>query len=66
MKITVEVQGKVHRVEIEPPATIEQVLRRIGIRPSEFITVLNGEIVTELELLKDRDKIKLLKVWSGG
>lgn len=66
MKVVLEVQGKTRHLELEAPVTIEQALHKIGVRPSEFITVLNGEIVTELEPLKDGDKIKLLKVWSGG
>ncbi|MBR9679888.1 MAG: MoaD/ThiS family protein, partial [Candidatus Altiarchaeota archaeon] len=62
----IEYKDKRHKLELAQGASIEQALRKIGYNPAEFITVLNNVIVTELEELSDGDKVKLLKVWSGG
>ncbi len=46
--------------------TIGELLKLLQVNPEAVITVRNREVVTEQELLKDKDKVELLSVISGG
>ncbi len=47
-------------------STVSDLLKQIKINPETVIPVRNGEALTEQEILKDKDKIELLSVISGG
>lgn len=46
--------------------TVGELLKLLKVNPEAVITVRNREVVTEQELLKDKDKVELLSVISGG
>ncbi len=46
--------------------TVLELLRHIQINPETVIVVRNNEVLTEKDLLQDKDKIELLSVISGG
>lgn len=46
--------------------TVLELLRQVQINPETVIVVREGEVITEKEILKDKDKIELLSVISGG
>ncbi|MFW5902826.1 MAG: MoaD/ThiS family protein [archaeon] len=46
--------------------TINELLEEIGINPVTHVVSLNGEVAVEDEELKERDKLKIQRVVSGG
>ncbi|MDO8655801.1 MAG: MoaD/ThiS family protein [Nanoarchaeota archaeon] len=45
---------------------VSDLLKEMNINPETVIVVRDGEVITEKEILKDKDKIELLSVISGG
>ena len=46
--------------------TVRELMKSLKLSPENFVISKNGEIVLEDEKLKDKDKIKLFPVISGG
>ncbi|MEK6826345.1 MAG: MoaD/ThiS family protein [Nanoarchaeota archaeon] len=46
--------------------TIPEIFEKLKLNPHTIIIVKNNELVTEDEPLREKDKIKLLSVISGG
>ena len=46
--------------------TIKEIFERLEISSDEYIIVRNSELITESAKLKEKDKLKLLSVISGG
>jgi thiamine biosynthesis protein ThiS len=61
MKILVD--GK--EVEIAG-SKVSDMFEELGMNPEIFLVKRNDEIIHEYELLKENDKIELIKVISGG
>lgn len=53
-------------LDLEENSRVEDLLKTLGINPSEVVPVKNGVIVTEKEPLREEDEVKLLSVVSGG
>lgn len=62
--IELEIRGKKKKLKKE--ATVGKLLEKQKIRSDDFVISINGKIVLEDEKLKDKDKIKLYPVISGG
>ncbi|GAB1472176.1 hypothetical protein MASR2M66_30540 [Chloroflexota bacterium] len=52
--------------EVKPGMALLDALKKCGILPESIIATRDGELMTEDELLKDGDVIKLIAVISGG
>ena len=52
--------------KIEGNLTVKQALKQLGLSPEAYLVVRNGEMLTESEMLRDGDKVKLIAVISGG
>lgn len=52
--------------EIRPGMSLLDALKKSNIVPESVIAIRDGEMITEDEILKDGDKIKLVAVISGG
>ncbi|MEM2979775.1 MAG: MoaD/ThiS family protein [Thermoproteota archaeon] len=68
MKVKVFIQKlrETKIIELNEDSSIEELLKTLRISPSEVVPVINGIIVTEKEVLKEGDEVKLLSVVSGG
>ncbi|MEM2940701.1 MAG: MoaD/ThiS family protein [Thermoproteota archaeon] len=68
MKVRVFIQRlrETRILDIEETSKVEDILKTLRISPSEVVPVKNGIIVTEKEVLKEGDEVKLLSVVSGG
>jgi sulfur carrier protein ThiS len=68
MRVRVFIQrlGETRLVELGESSSVGELLKTLGISPSEVVPVRNGIIVTEKEALRDCDEIRLLSVVSGG
>jgi sulfur carrier protein len=52
--------------EVKSGMTLLDALKKSNIVPESVIATRNGELITEDEILKDGDVIKLIAVISGG
>ena len=52
--------------EVKPGMTLLDSLKKCGIVPESVIATRDGELITEDEILKDGETIKLIAVISGG
>lgn len=46
--------------------TVQELLKELAVNPETVIVVRQGGVLTEKELLNDRDAVELLSVISGG
>lgn len=68
MKINVSYdrESKEKTIELAGNPSVKDLLTKIEINPETVIVSRNDEIITLDEKLKDKDKIKLISVISGG
>jgi sulfur carrier protein ThiS len=52
--------------EVKPGMTLRHSLLKIGVQPETVLAIRQGEMITEDEILKDEETIKLIAVISGG
>jgi sulfur carrier protein ThiS len=52
--------------EVKAGMTLLSALQKVEVQPESVIATLDGELVTEDEILKDGQVIKLVAVISGG
>jgi sulfur carrier protein ThiS len=52
--------------EVKAGMALLDALKKSGIVPESVIAVRGGEMITDDELLRDGDEIKLIAVISGG
>ncbi|MDD4580497.1 MAG: MoaD/ThiS family protein [Methanothrix sp.] len=50
----------------EDGASIEVILKNLGINPEEVIVAKNGKIVSEEETAGDSDELKIVRFVHGG
>ncbi|MBU0456513.1 MAG: MoaD/ThiS family protein [Nanoarchaeota archaeon] len=46
--------------------TVKELLLQLDINPETVIVTKDNEVITEEELLKDKDRLEILSVISGG
>ncbi len=52
--------------EAKPGSTVRHALEKAGIQPESVLATRNGELITDDEILKEGEVIKLVAVISGG
>jgi sulfur carrier protein len=52
--------------EVRSGMTVRAAMQKVGIQPESVIPTRNGDLITEDEILKDGDQIRLVAVISGG
>lgn len=52
--------------EVRPGMTLGKALEKIGVNPESVLATRDGELITEDEMLREEDVIKLVAVISGG
>jgi sulfur carrier protein len=52
--------------EVKPGMALVDALKKSGIVPESVIAIRNGEMITDDEILRDGDMVKLVAVISGG
>ena len=52
--------------EVKPGTALRDCLLKIDVLPEAVLATRNGEMITDEEILKDGDVIKLIAVISGG
>ncbi len=65
IEIFIEKENRTNAVNFNGNVVMD-LLKEIKINPETVIVVRSGEVLTEKEILFDKDKIELLSVISGG
>jgi sulfur carrier protein len=52
--------------EVKHGMTVRKALQKVGLEPDSVLATRNGELITDDEILKENDEIKLVPVISGG
>jgi sulfur carrier protein ThiS len=64
--MTVKFILRQHEFELKHGMTVRKALQKLGIEPDSVLATRNGELLTDDEILKENDVIKLVPVISGG
>lgn len=64
MAITVIVRKETH--ELKPRLMVKEAMEQLGLSPETHLAVRNGELLTENEVLKEGDVVKIIAAISGG
>ena len=52
--------------EVKPGMTLRHSLLKIGVQPEAVLAIRQGQMITEDEILRDEETIKLIAGISGG
>jgi sulfur carrier protein ThiS len=52
--------------EIKHGMTVRNALQKLGLEPDSVLATRNGELLTDDEIVRENDLIKLIPVISGG
>ena len=66
MEISMVYLNKENVIKARETASVEQVLRKAGINPQMVLVRKGGEIIPDTETLRDKDRIEVIRVVSGG
>lgn len=64
--MTAKIILRYHEFEIKHGMTVRKALQKLSIEPDSVLATRNGELLTDDEILKENDVIKLVPVISGG
>jgi len=62
--MTVELEGKTY--EIEKPVDVSRLLQQFSLSRETHLVIVNDRLVTEDHRLAKDDRVKLVRVVSGG
>jgi sulfur carrier protein ThiS len=51
---------------VRPGMTVRSALKKVGIQPESVIPTRDGQLITDDEILRDGEHIRLISVISGG
>ena len=66
MSIQVNLRNKELEIDYTKDLTVRKLLKQLDLLPETYLCVRNGDLLTEQELIKDGDTIRLVPVISGG
>jgi sulfur carrier protein ThiS len=66
ISVHVSYQGKKSRISVRPGSEVGEVLEKAGINKETVIVRKGEEIIPDNDKLKDKDRIEVLKIISGG
>lgn len=62
--VKITLRGKM--LEVTPGKPVGETMRALGYPPESYLVVRQGQLMTEDELLREGDEIRLVPVISGG
>lgn len=54
------------KYDVKENITARDALKKVGIDPESVLVVVNGKLVTDDQVLREGDQVKLVAVVSGG
>ena len=64
MKVFIERESVTKRLKFN--GTVSKLLQQLKLNPAAVLVAKNNSLVTEEDILSDKDEIKILSVISGG
>jgi sulfur carrier protein ThiS len=64
--VTVKLILRDKEYTIKSGMTLRDTLKKIQIEPDSVLAVIDGDLITDDQILKDQQEIKLIAVISGG
>ena len=64
--MTVRMTLREKEYTVKPGMTVRHALKIVGIQPESVIPTRDGQLITDDEIIKDGDHIRLIAVISGG
>jgi sulfur carrier protein ThiS len=64
--VTARIQLRDKEFKVRSGMTIRSALLRLNIQPEAVLPTRDGELLTDDEILQERDEIRLIAVISGG
>lgn len=64
MEVYLERENKTRKIKFKGSA--KELLKKLGINPTAVLVICNKELITLDEKIKEKDKIKIVSVVSGG
>lgn len=64
--MTVKLILRGQEYEVRPGMSLRHALRDIDVNPESVLATLDGELITDEEILQDGQVVKLVAVISGG
>lgn len=64
--MTVKLTLRNKTFELRPGMTLRHCLEKAGVPLESVLAIRGGEMLTDEEILKDGDEVKLISVVSGG
>lgn len=52
--------------DVRAGMTVRDAIKKIGVQPDSVLAVRDGELITDDEILREDDRIRLIAVISGG
>ncbi len=66
VEVIVEPGGRLERLTLKARSTVGEAVKAVGLLLEDYVTLLGEEVVMESEELADGDRLKLVRVFSGG
>lgn len=66
MTVKVVLRNKEIIIDEVKDLTVSKVFKKLNLLPETYLCIRDGELLTEQELIKDGDMIRLIPVISGG
>ncbi len=66
MIVTLKYSGKNRNIELPQKAKVADLLEKASINPETVLIRRDGIIIPETEALKNKDKLEVIRVISGG
>ena len=64
--MTVKLTYRDKQYELPAGMTVRDAIKKVGLSPETILATRKGKLLTDDELLKEDDQIKLIAVISGG
>ncbi len=64
MEVYLERENKTRKIKFN--GTAKQLLEKLGVNPAAVLVIRDNELITLDEKLKEKDKVKIVSVVSGG
>lgn len=66
MEVSRDTKGRTQRVSLTDDRRVAGLLRELGLLREEYIVLREGRVLTELDILRDGDSVRLIRAFSGG
>ncbi len=62
----IEFQGKTKTIELSSKIKVKELYKKLSMSPEEYLILKDGKLITHDKYLEPDDKIRIVKVVSGG